>query len=75
MIKAGRSGLLQPTWRPTLRLRHISEQCDNYTTSHEFSGAITDQLADVHLLHDDAQRHQRVITSHAQHLRNVDVET
>jgi len=59
---------------------NICEQCDNYVTSHEFSDALTDQLADVTALRDDAEargwqgevsRHEKVISSIESHLRRL----
>jgi site-specific recombinase XerD len=59
---------------------NICETCPSFTTSPEFAPAITDQLADVHTLRDDAEergwtseaaRHQRVIDSLERHLRQL----
>ena len=36
---------------------NICEQCDNFTTTPEFSGTLEAQLADVILLRDDAEIH------------------
>ena len=56
---------------------NICEQCDNYVTAPEFLPALTDQLADVRELHQDAQargwdsevaRHARVIKRIEDHL-------
>jgi site-specific recombinase XerD len=61
---------------------NICEQCDNYTTGHEFASALTDQLADVRHLRDDAdqrgwtddvQRHDKVITSLEHHLLTLEL--
>ncbi len=60
---------------------NICETCPSYTTTPEFTPAITDQLADLHTLRNDAQtrgwtseaaRHQRVIDSLEGHLRHID---
>jgi site-specific recombinase XerD len=57
---------------------NICETCDNFTTGPEFAPALTSQLADTRALHadaqqrgwaDEAQRHQRVATALAEHLR------
>jgi hypothetical protein len=59
---------------------NICETCPSFTTTPEFVPAITDQLADVRVLRDDAEqrgwtsetaRHQRVIDSLEGHLRRV----
>jgi len=60
---------------------NICETCPSFTTSPEFAPAITDQLADLHTLRNDAQtrgwtsevaRHQRVIDSLEGHLHRID---
>ena len=60
---------------------NICETCPNFTTAPQFVPAITDQLADIRVLRDDADdrgwtseatRHQRVITSLEGHLRRID---
>lgn len=59
---------------------NICEQCDNYVTAPEFEPALTDQLADITALRDDAHaqgwdsetvRHDRVIASLERHLRQL----
>ena len=60
---------------------NICETCPSYTTTPEFTPAITDQIADIHTLRDDANqrgwtsevaRHQRVIDSLEGHLRRLE---
>lgn len=60
---------------------NICETCPNYTTAPEFVPALTDQVADIRQLRDDAAtrgwtsevaRHERVIASLEGHLRRVD---
>lgn len=60
---------------------NICEQCDNYAPGDEFRPALTAQLADVHVLRDDADqrgwtddtaRHDNVIASLERHLRTLD---
>lgn len=60
---------------------NICETCPSFTTAPEFTPAITDQLADIHTLRDDAKargwtseaaRHQRVIDSLDGHLRRIE---
>jgi integrase len=60
---------------------NICETCPSYTTTPEFQPAITDQVADIRQLRDDAEargwtsevaRHDRVIDSLEGHLRRVD---
>jgi site-specific recombinase XerD len=60
---------------------NICETCPSFTTSPEFTPVITDQLADIHTLRDDAEkrgwtseaaRHARVIDSLEAHLRRID---
>src|SRR5680860_127523 len=80
---AGSDG--QPLHVVSHQLRHtyatICETCPNFTTAPQFVPAITDQLADIRVLRDDADdrgwtseatRHQRVITSLEGHLRRID---
>lgn len=59
---------------------NICETCPNFTTAAEFTPALTAQLADVHLLRDDANdrgwtseaaRHQRVADSLEGHLQRL----
>jgi len=59
---------------------NICEQCDNFTTTPEFAGALADQLADPHVLRDDAEtrgwcaeadRHARVAERVETHLRRA----
>jgi hypothetical protein len=59
---------------------NICEQCDNYVAATEFQPALEAQLADIHVLRDDAQargwdsettRHERVIASIDSHLRRL----
>jgi len=56
---------------------NICETCDNYTPATEFTPALTDQLADIQVLHADAdrrgwtseaQRHDRVAQALQSHL-------
>lgn len=59
---------------------NICEQCDNYVPAPEFQPALEHQLADIHVLRDDATtpgwgseaaRHDRVIASIDNHLRRL----
>ena len=59
---------------------NICEQCDNFTTSTEFTGTLEAQLADVVLLRDDAaergwtseaDRHRGVIENLEQHVERL----
>jgi len=59
---------------------NICETCPSYTTTPEFAPAITEQLADLRQLRDDAEtrgwtsevaRHQRAIDSLESHLRRI----
>jgi hypothetical protein len=59
---------------------NICETCPNFVAAPEFTGALEAQLADVRLLHDDAEqrgwtgeaaRHQRVVDSIERHLRRL----
>ncbi len=60
---------------------NICETCPSFTTTPEFQPAITDQLADIRQLRDDAEargwtseiaRHDRVIDSLEGHLRRIE---
>ncbi len=60
---------------------NICEQCDNFTTAPEFAPALTDQLADLNTLRDDAEargweaeaaRHGRVAERVEAHLRRTE---
>lgn len=59
---------------------NICETCDNYTPATEFEPALTDQLADIRALQDDAegrgwtaeqQRHRHVATALERHLHSI----
>jgi hypothetical protein len=59
---------------------NICEQCDNYVTAPEFIPALQAQLADVEVLHEDAQargwdsevaRHARVIARIEGHIERA----
>lgn len=62
---------------------NICETCPNFVTTPQFAAALETQLADVRLLHQDAQhrgwtgeaaRHQRVVESIERHLRRLSDE-